>query len=149
MSIPYLESQIMKVGAPVVVPSYVDHPTSPDVPGRFGDGPALSIRRGRARSYPGLKGEAPPTLPLYERAIAQLGPMRRILDAGCGAGAGTQILMQHYHEVVGIDRDARALQFARHCAPGAKLVEGDLSFPQVIGTVDGAVVIDVLCHATL
>jgi len=149
MSIPYLESQIMKVGAPVVVPSYVDHPTSPEVLARFGDGPTLSLKRGRERSYPGLKGEAPPTLPLYERAIDHLGPMCRILDAGCGAGAGTQMLTLHYDEVVGIDRDARALQFARRCAPEAKLVEGDLSFPQVIGTVDGAVLIDVLGHATL
>ncbi len=149
MSIPYLESQIMKVGAPVVVPSYVDHPTSPEVLARFGDGPALAIKRGRERSYPGLRGEAPPTLPLYERAIDTLGPMARILDAGCGAGAGTQILTYHYEDVVGVDRDARALQFARHAAPGAKLVCGDLSFPQVIGTVDGAVLIDVLGHAAL
>src|ERR1051325_9577391 len=84
MSIPYLESQIMKVGAPVVVPPYVDQRTSPDVVARFANGQARSIERAREQSDPGPNGEAPPTLALYERAIAELGPMRRVLDAGCG-----------------------------------------------------------------
>ncbi|HKQ71028.1 MAG TPA: methyltransferase domain-containing protein [Polyangiaceae bacterium] len=148
MSVSRLPLEVIEVPAGSL-PSYVDHRTASAIWARFDNGPDLSIERGRERCYPGLAGEAPPTLPLYERAVAELGQatrgqVTRILDAGCGAGGGARLLAQNGYQVVGIDKSDDAIRFARQVAPSAKLIAGDLSFPQVVGTVDAALVIDLL-----
>jgi len=40
--------------------------------GRFSDGSLVAVERNRARSYPGLASESPPTAPIYEVAACEL-----------------------------------------------------------------------------
>src|SRR5258708_6133104 len=90
-----------------------------EIVGRFADGGAVRAERGRTRSYPGLVAEAPSTVAFYELACEELGGARRVLDVGCGAGAGSGLLAETFEEVVGIDRDEAAVQFARRFASAA------------------------------
>jgi SAM-dependent methyltransferase len=106
----------------------------------------LRVERSRERYYPGLAGESPPTLSLYDHALGVIGNARRVLDAGCGSGMGTQLLSQRVAEVIGIDKSQLAVNFARSMAPDAKLFVADLATPLSLGAVDAAVVIDVLGH---
>jgi SAM-dependent methyltransferase len=118
-----------------------------DIVARFTGGATLRVERGRERSYPGLASESPPTASLYDRAMRVIGSPRRVLDAGCGAGMGSQLLCQQFPEIIGIDKSQLAINFARNMAPDAKLFVADLGAPLSVGAVDAAVMIDVLAHA--
>jgi 2-polyprenyl-3-methyl-5-hydroxy-6-metoxy-1,4-benzoquinol methylase len=54
----------------------------------FTDGQSLEVEPGRARLYPGLRGEAPSMAAFYD-AFADFVGTGRVLDAGCGAGIGS------------------------------------------------------------
>jgi SAM-dependent methyltransferase len=127
-------------------PLYEIRSGASDVLAQFASGGTLRVDRNRERCYPGLPGVAPPTLSIYERALEALGGARRVLDAGCGAGAGAQLACQRISEVIGVDKSPSAIQFARNMAPDAKLFVADLTAPLAVGTVDAAIVIDVLGH---
>jgi SAM-dependent methyltransferase len=139
------DSRVMKRAAPAA-PSYDARPGAADAIAQFSGGATIRVERSRERYYPGLSGEAPPTLSLYDRAASVLGNARRVLDVGCGAGAGSQLLGQQFSEVIAIDKSPLAVNFARGVAPDARLSVADLTSPLSIGTVDAAVVIDVLGH---
>lgn len=49
------------------------------------------------------------------------------LDAGCGTGIYTAWLAERGLEVVGLDRDPEMLAAARRRAPGARIVEGEVT----------------------
>lgn len=51
-----------------------------------------------------------------------------VLDAGCGVGYGSALLAERARRVVGVDRDAGALRYARshYLAPGLEFLEADL-----------------------
>lgn len=78
-------------------------------------------------------------------ADAGIGPGQRVLDIGCGNGAGTRMvaeLISLEDEVIGIDRNGTALEMARKSfaeegLANARFVEGDLnSLPSNIGQFD-------------
>ncbi|MET0593553.1 MAG: methyltransferase domain-containing protein [Polyangiaceae bacterium] len=139
------DSRVMRPAAPQA-PQYELRSGASEAVAQFAGGTTLRVDRTRERYYPGLAGIAPPTLSLYDRALGALGGVRRVLDAGCGAGAGTQLACQRVSEVIGIDKSQMAIQFARNMAPDAKLLVGDLTAPLATGTVDAAIAIDVLGH---
>jgi SAM-dependent methyltransferase len=139
-----LDSRVMRRATPKA-PQYETRPGANDAVAQFAAA-TLRVERSRERYYPGLASAAPPTLSLYDQAIAALGSARRVLDAGCGAGAGTQLLCQRVAEVIGIDKSQIAVNFARHVAPDAKLFLADVTALPSLGTVDAAVAIDVLGH---
>src|SRR5262245_57603539 len=143
MQSPLPESRVMRRAA-VQAPRYEKRAGVIDAVAQFAAGPSLRIERTRERYYPGLAGEAPPTLSLYDQALAVIGSARRVLDAGCGAGMGSQLLCQRVSEVIGIDKSQLAVSFAHNMAPDAKLWVGDLAAPLSVGAVDAAVMIDVL-----
>lgn len=57
------------------------------------------------------------------RAIVAEGGLKDVLYAGCGNGALAVELAADGHRVVGIDMDARGLEFARSRAPGVTFVQ--------------------------
>jgi SAM-dependent methyltransferase len=59
----------------------------------------------------------------------------RVLDAGCGAGRHTQVLAEHFDEVLGVDISEPLIDIARqHSAPNVRYVVGDLrSFRDAMG----------------
>jgi predicted TPR repeat methyltransferase len=139
------DSRVMRRAAPSA-PLYEARAGTGAATAQFAKGATLRVDRSRERCYPGLAGEAPPTLSLYHQALGALAGARRVLDAGCGAGMGTQLLCQHFSEVIGIDNAQLAVNFARQMAPDAKLLVADATASLSMGAVDAAVVIDVLGH---
>lgn len=127
-----------------VEPKYVEARRG-EVWAHFASGVSVEAGRDRRRSYPGLRCQAPPTLPFYRAALSS-DPAARVADLGCGAGAGTRLLTTHFDAVAAVERDARAVEFARHYAPLAQLHRFDLERPFDIGRVDLGLVVDVLGH---
>jgi len=140
-----LDSRVMRRAAPQG-PQYETRPGAIEAIARFPAGASLRVEQSRERSYPGLASESPPTLSLYHQALGAIGNARRVLDAGCGSGMGSQLLCQRVAEVIGVDKSQLAVNFARHIAPDAKVFVGDLGAPLSVGAVDAAVMIDVLGH---
>jgi SAM-dependent methyltransferase len=139
------DSRVMRRAVPKA-PQYQARPGAVEALAEFTSGATLRVERSRERSYPGLSGESPPTLSLYDQALAAFGSARRVLDAGCGAGMGSQLLCQRIPEVIAVDKSQLAVTFAHNLAPDAKLHVGDLATPLSLGAVDAAVMIDVLGH---
>lgn len=134
--------------------SYYGRPETGELWARFESGDPVPVERGRRRAYPGLPSEAPPTDAMYAIAAdvlasgaARFGTdAKSILDIGCGAGTGAQILAHAGAQVLGVDTDDKALGFARRWAT-------DASFGTVAeaakATAEGhwdATIIDVLGH---
>jgi len=81
-------------------------------------------------------------------ADADIGPGQRVLDIGCGNGAGTRMIAERLGpsgEVVGLDRNAAVLDMARKSLAeaglaNARFVQGDLNaLPGDIGQFDAIV----------
>jgi tetratricopeptide (TPR) repeat protein len=100
----------------------------------------------RSRAYPGLNSTAPSTLAFYA-ALEDLHFSGPVLDAGVGSGEGARALLDAGREVVGVDIDLTALDFAREYAPRARLLEADLCLGAPVSGMAGAVVADTLGHA--
>lgn len=112
----------------------------------FTDGQSLEVEPGRARLYPGLRGEAPSMAAFYD-AFADFVGAGRVLDAGCGAGTGSARLAARGLKVLAVDLDPVALTFARRQAPSAEHEMKDLAALNLDSALDGAIVADVLSHA--
>jgi SAM-dependent methyltransferase len=54
----------------------------------------------------------------YHFAIKCLGPAKRVLDAGCGAGYGAHLLREAGHAVIGVDMAPDAIAYANANYPG-------------------------------
>ncbi len=52
--------------------------------------------------------------------------IRRVVDAGCGAGQLTKVLMEAGFEVTAIDASGDLLEIARSAVPGARFVEASI-----------------------
>jgi SAM-dependent methyltransferase len=80
---------------------------------------------------------------------ARLSRRKQVLDAGCGAGYGSAELARTAASVLGIDRSAEAIAFARaqYPAPNLRFQEGDCSaLPAPDGSIDLVVAFEVIEH---
>ena len=80
---------------------------------------------------------------------ARLSRRKQVLDAGCGAGYGTAELARTAAGVLGIDRSAEAIAFARaqYPAPNLRFEEADCSaLPAPDGSIDLVVAFEVIEH---
>jgi Flp pilus assembly protein TadD len=103
----------------------------------------VSVTRGRTRCHPGLVDVAPDTSPFYGFAARALAETARGIDFGCGAGAGTAILLAHWEHVTGWDPDPVAISFARALCSGGAFETGEAPGQS---DFDAGVLIDVLGH---
>jgi SAM-dependent methyltransferase len=70
-----------------------------------------------------------------------------VLDVGCGSGEGLRYLSRYYRRTTGIDKDSRALAFARQIAKDARLIQADLLTSAFrLEPMQLAYIIDVLGH---
>jgi SAM-dependent methyltransferase len=75
----------------------------------------------------------------YAWAVKLLGPTpRRVLDAPCGAGYGTQLLARAGHQAVGLDVDPNAIAYARtrYAHERARFRVADLTGPGLLDAAD-------------
>jgi SAM-dependent methyltransferase len=80
---------------------------------------------------------------------ARLSRRKQVLDAGCGAGYGSAELARTATGVLGIDRSAEAIAFARaqYPAPNLRFEEADCSaLPAADGSIDLVVAFEVIEH---
>jgi tetratricopeptide (TPR) repeat protein len=112
----------------------------------FGSGARVPVSVSRSRAYPGLNSTAPSTLAFYA-ALEDLRFSGPVLDAGVGSGEGARALLDSGREVIGVDIDHTALDFAREYAPRARLLEADLCAGAPTSGMAAAVVADTLGHA--
>jgi SAM-dependent methyltransferase len=80
---------------------------------------------------------------------ARLSRRKQVLDAGCGAGYGSAELARTATSVLGVDRSAEAIAFARgqYPAPNLRFEEGDCSaLPAPDGSIDLVVAFEVIEH---
>jgi tetratricopeptide (TPR) repeat protein len=112
----------------------------------FGSGARVPVNVSRSRAYPGLNSTAPSTLAFYA-ALEDLRFSGPVLDAGVGSGEGARALLDAGREVVGVDIDNTALDFAREYAPRARLLEADMCAASPVSDMAAAVVADTLGHA--
>lgn len=76
--------------------------------------------------------------PLLITWLAQLPPKAVLLDLGCGGGQDARYLRARGYRVVGLDRTAALLSFARQCATTLPLIRADMrQLPLRPGGVDG------------
>jgi len=109
-----------------VDPLYVQGGRADEVWAHFRSGAVVQSTRERTRHYPGLAGAAPPTLPYYFRFDERVPQVTHVLDAGCGSGEGLRHLARSYRKTTGIDREGRAIAFARQVAKDSRLVQACL-----------------------
>lgn len=134
-------------GTPRAEPVYVGGAHRREVHAHFPSGTIVRASRDRVRSYPGLRGAAPPTLAFYVE-LGRRARGHRVLDVGSGAGEGAAVLARFAREVVGLERDAEALAFSRQVAPTAEFVQHDVARPIKGEPADAAVIADVLGHVS-
>lgn len=115
------------VGTVPVDPQYVQGSRPDEIWAHFRSGTVVQTSRDRTRHYPGLAGAAPSTLSLYLRADELRVRANHVLDAGCGSGEGLRHLASAFRRSTGVDKDAKALAFARQLAPHSQLIQADLA----------------------
>ena len=57
---------------------------------------------------------------------AAIGPGDVVLDAGCGTGRTTRLLLEHTQHVIGVDADEQMVAKARENLPGVPILHQDL-----------------------
>jgi len=112
----------------------------------FKSGARVAVKVSRTRTYPGLASTAPGTMPFYA-SVEDLNLVGPVLDAGAGSGEGSRTLRDAGREVVAIELDRVAANFAREYTPGLRVIEADLCTDAPVLGMAAAVVADTLGHA--
>lgn len=95
---------------------------------------------GLADVYAAHRSSDPDARGLLQEVTGRLTGGARILDAGCGQGAPVASSLAPTFDVVGVDFSREQLRLARGNAPGATLVQGDMTTLPL-----GADVVDAVC----
>ena len=84
------------------------------------------------------------------KLLAELGPLGRVLDLGCGRGQLALLLLElgHAESVVGVDSDAEKVDVARQAGPEADFRVADVARAE-LATADTILLIDVLHYLPL
>lgn len=127
------------------LPSYSGDLRTGSFVAEFGSGARVPAHVSRARAYPGLSSTAPSTLAFYS-ALEHLSFDGPVLDAGAGSGEGARVLLEAGRDVVAVELDRAAADFAREYALGARVVEADLCAEAPVTGMAAAVVADTLGH---
>lgn len=127
------------------IPLYSGDLRSGMLTAEFKSGARVPVSASRARSYPGLSGSAPSTLPFYA-SLLELSLDGPVLDAGAGAGEGARLLLEGGCEVLAVELDHTAAQFAREYTPTLQVLEADLCLGAPATAMAAAVVADTLGH---
>ncbi len=131
--------------ASLTTPSYSGDLRTGMFMAEFINGKRVSVNVSRARAYPGLRSTAPSTMPYYA-AVEDLNLVGPVLDAGTGSGEGAQLLREAGREVVAVDLERSAVDFAREYVPGVQLIEADLCQIAPVSGMAAAIVADTLGH---
>ncbi len=131
--------------APLIAPTYSGDLRTGQFMAEFTNGKRVSINVSRARAYPGLTSTAPGTMPFYA-AVEDLNLAGPVLDAGSGSGEGARLLREAGREVVAVDLERSAVDFAREYAPGVQMFEADLCQVAPVSGMAAAIVADTLGH---
>ncbi len=131
--------------APLVTPIYSGDTRTGLFMAEFTSGKRVSVNVSRARAYPGLTSTAPSTMPFYA-AFEDLNLAGPVLDAGSGSGEGARLLREAGREVVAVDLERSAVDFAREYAPGVQMLEADLCHVAPVSNMAAAIVADTLGH---
>ncbi len=126
-------------------PVFVGSANRTEVYAHFKSGTIVRTPRSRSRSYPGLRGGAPPTRAFY----AELARRCRggvCLDVGCGAGEGASVMRRRAGRVIGLERDSEALVFAREYTDDVEVVSHDIEQPFPELQASHVIIADVLGH---
>jgi len=78
--------------------------------------------RYRERSH-----ENPVRLYWVGQLVGRLQPDSLVVDLGCGPGEPATRLLSEHHRVIGVDASAAQLRLAQEAAPGALLVQADMT----------------------
>lgn len=100
--------------------------------------------------YAARRSEADRSLDFLRAFIEPLSSSARVLDAGCGGGTPVLSRLSSIARAVGLDFSREQLRLARHNAPGAALVEADMtSTPFEDDTFDAIVAYWSLIHVPI
>lgn len=70
----------------------------------------------------------------------------RVLDAACGCGYGSKILHEETGDVVGVDIEAEAIEWARSNFPGPQYIHGDILQAPWAGSFETVVSLETIEH---
>lgn len=126
-------------------PVYVGSTQRSEVYAHFKSGAIVRAPRSRARSYPNLRGGAPPTRAFYAELARQCrGGL--CIDVGTGSAEGAELLGARADRVFALERDREALAFAREYTRRAEIVDHDARYPLPVKGASHAMLADVLGH---
>lgn len=84
---------------------------------------------------------------LFDLFLDNLQPNAKILDLGCGHGTPVAKLMsRHGHRILGVDRSAKLLEYAKRDLPEHEWIQSDLESYQPIDKFDGIIIWDSMFH---
>lgn len=71
--------------------------------------------------------QSPVRLHWVDRLLTELAPDSLVVDLGCGPGEPATRLLAERHRVIGVDASLAQLRLAQQAAPGALLVQADMT----------------------
>ena len=106
------------------------------------------MRPGERQVAPDISGVRRDHVARYEFVAKRIKRGQRVIDIACGVGYGSQLLAEKGAIVLGVDRDAEAIEYARkhYAHKGACYKQGDASAPADWGKQDVAVCFETIEH---
>ena len=84
---------------------------------------------------------------LFARLIEEhaSGPVRKLLDIGCGGGHNDHIIKDMF-EITGVDLSERMLEHARALNPGVRYLKGDMRTLRLVEKFDAVEILDAIAY---